>query len=234
MIRPQKFLATVVKTEKLTAKIYHLQFQLLTPAEIDFQPGQRCLFNIGIKRNNYSLCSSAGDKTRIEICVDTTPMGPGSQWITTRKVGDKVDFIGPVGTFQLKSTENSKIFLATGSGVSPLRSMMLDLLKRNFKGMVRLYFGLRQESYVFWQSEFDNFTKSFADFAYSIVLSQAGSSFQGKRGYIQQYLQTEILDKGLSDYEFYLCGNLSMITDVTSLLNQYKVVPDKKITEKFY
>ncbi len=234
MIKPQKFQATVAKISKLTAKVYHLQFQLTIPPEIDFQPGQRCLFNVGVKRNNYSLCSSSDDKKMIETCVDTTPMGPGSQWIMTRKVGDNIDFIGPVGTFQLKSTENNKIFLATGSGISPLRSMMLNLMRRNFKGMVRLYFGLRQEEDVFWQSEFDNFSNSFADFAHSIVLSQGGSNFQGKRGYIQEYLQTEILDKGLLDCEFYLCGNLEMITDVTNLLNQYKIIPDKIITEKFY
>ncbi|MBI2029826.1 hypothetical protein HYT02_05400 [Candidatus Gottesmanbacteria bacterium] len=238
MIRPQKFQAVVENKQQLNDKVFNLTFLLKNPDQITFSAGQRGLFNIGPKFNNYSLCSLPSEKSKVSICVDTTPQGPGSKWIIERKIGDNVEFIAPIGNFMLSASDKPKIFLATGSGVSPLHSMIGHLLENKFAKDIFLYFGERYESDTFWMQEFINLQASNNNFHYKIVLSKPQESWQGGRGYVQ-----EVMDKDLFspdnfhnplEFEYYICGNGRMIASSTQLLFNSGVQQSDIHSEKFY
>lgn len=232
IVRPQRFSCKVNNIIKLTTKIFWLTFKLVNPLEINFQAGQRCLFNVGPKRNNYSLCSSPLQKDQVETCVDTTPNGPGSLWIKSRKPGDAIDFLGPLGTFTVSQKPGVKVFIATGTGVSPLRSMILTLLEQNYKDPLYLYFGERYEEDIFWKNEFDSLTKKYSNFHYIIVLSQPRQTWSGNKGYVQDHLENNLLNKNSS--EFYLCGNGKMIDGATQTLVKCGIKKEQILTERFY
>lgn len=233
MIRPQKYQARVSFVNQLNKTVYWLGFNHITPSEIDFIPGQRCLFNVGPKHNNYSITSSPSKKNEIQICVDTSPNGPGSQWIRTREIGDLVDFLGPLGNFTLKDTEGgSKVFIATGTGVSPIHSMIFTLLEKNYKDPIYLYFGERYEQDIFWKNQFESLSKKYPNFHYIIVLSQPGQTWQGKKGYVQDHIENNLWNKNTS--EFYLCGNGKMIDGAMQTLTKNGISKEQIFTERFY
>lgn len=238
IVRPQKFSCKVIKKTKLTNKVFWLTFKLVNPLEINFQAGQRCLFDVFSKRNNYSLCSSPSQKTLVETCVDTTPNGPGSRWITLLKEGDSVNFLGPLGNFVLSNLPSgSKIFIATGTGISPIRSMILDLLEKKYKDQIYLYFGERFVEDIFWREEFEKLQKENPNFHYIITLSKPSPAWQGRSGYVQTAMEEDLLIKSKNnplDYEFYLCGNGKMVSNTTDLLIKYGIRNEKVITERFY
>ncbi len=236
---PQKYQAMVSQKIQLTGLVYWLTFDLKQPQTIEFNPGQRCLYNVGAKFNNYSICSSPQVHNQIQICVDTTPNGIGSKWIRERKVGDSIEFMGPLGNFKLSgNSETKKIFLATGTGLSPIRSMILSLLENNYEHDIYLYFGARNDEDIFWKNEFDERVRKHSNFHYTICLSRPSETWNGKKGYIQQAMVEDLLSNNQAAYkeqmEFYLCGNGSMIKDATDLLKSKGINENQIFTEKFF
>lgn len=237
MIKPQKYQAEVISKRDLNSKVVHITFRLNTPDYIEFKAGQRGLFNIGVKFNNYSICSSVYDHKNISTCVDTTPNGAGSKWIRGAKVGDKIEIIAPLGSFFLTDSLKPKIFLATGSGISPINSMIDQLLTDGFIGDIYLFFGERFQSDIFWKSEYENMEKKHKNFHYIIVLSKPDNSWLGKVGYVQNVMDQKLFQSrkyNPLDFEDYICGNGKMITDSINLLTKYQVNSQDIHFEKFY
>lgn len=237
MIRPQKYQATIVKKDQLNKNVFFLSFALILPKEIIFSSGQRGLFNIGTKFNNYSFCSFSENKDLVSICVDTTPDGPGSKWIKQRIVGDKIEFIGPLGNFIVSNSAKAKIFLATGTGISPFRSMIHHLLNTGFNKDIYLYFGERYQEDIFWQQEFKSFQDTFKNFHYQIVLSRPDVNWVGEKGYVQMAMEADLfvkLKNNPLDFEYYICGNSRMIADACMVLEKENVNKTDINIEKFY
>jgi len=78
--------------------------------------------------------------------------------------------------------------------------------------------GLRTESDIYYHSELDALKREFKDFDYEFVLSRAGSSWSGKKGYVQHFIQDFSFQE--TPTTFYLCGNSGMIKDVKARLAQ--------------
>lgn len=253
MVKPQKYQATVSQKIQLTKVVYWLTFNLINPLKIEFTPGQRCLYNVSTKFNNYSICSSPLIKNNIQICVDTSPNGIGSKWIRETKIGDTIEFMGPLGNFKLSgNTETKKIFLATGTGLSPIRSMILSLLEGNYGKDIYMFFGVRSEEDIFWKKEFEELTKTHPNFHYTVCLSRASELWNGKKGYVQENMLQDFFPnyqqnspsrsvrrnvgptmEGVAK-EFYLCGNGAMIKSAVELLKSKEIKEDQIFTEKFF
>ena len=56
-------------------------------------------------------------------------MGAGSRYLLSLK-NNELTFRAPLGVFVLKNTP-TKIFLATGTGITPFKSMVMSLVKMN-------------------------------------------------------------------------------------------------------
>jgi NAD(P)H-flavin reductase len=142
--------------------------------------------------------------------------------------------MGPFGTFIFKEDDGAQrlLFLGTGSGCSPLRSMLESALKNpNIKLPIHLYFGLRYSNDVFWKDYFEKLASEHPNFHFNLVLSKPDESWHGQIGHITEILQKEIKDA--SDSSAYLCGNQKMIEEASIILKNSKC-PEKRIyTEKF-
>lgn len=236
MVKPQKFKAKVISKQQLTSTVYTVSFSLIEPSLIQFEAGQRGLFNVGVKLNNYSLCSLPSESNRIRICVDTSPKGPGSQWIMNLKENDEISCMAPLGKFILNKTNAPKMFLATGTGVSPFHSMIGSLLESGFKDPVYLYFGERFEKDIFWEDVFKKWETQHENFHYCITLTQPSGEWRGKKGYVQDVMMGDLSKKQtlFKSAEFYICGNGNMIETSYSLLLSKGISKEVIFTESFY
>lgn len=233
MAIPQ-IMAEVLANKKLTKDIYETTFKMIEPSSLAFKSGQHLIFEINSRAvRQYSIASAPQEIGKFELCVDVLPKGPGSLFIEALKPGDKVKCRGPWGRFLLSEANlPHKVFVATGVGVTPFRSMILDLFATGFNGLVDLYFGVRHEEDIFYFDQFENLAGNWPMFNFLPTLSRPSVEWKGLQGRVTDHLRVAKFD--VTRTEFYICGSGQMIVDVRALLLE-KGIPDSQIHfEKFF
>lgn len=235
MDKPQTFTASVSSVDNVAGEFYVVKLAPTNPSTIAFIAGQYVIFQIGPPklRHTLSIASSPRNSKVIEILQSVAPMGEGSKWMLGLKPGDIVQFLGPLGKFLLqKQSPRPKVFVATGCGIAPLRSMIFDYLESGGKDQVYLYWGLRFETDLFWQEELEGLTNRYPNFHFVITLSKPTDTWTGTKGRVTEYVTQET--PNVNNAEFYLCGTRQMIVDMRELLVHNGVPPEQIFTEAFF
>jgi NAD(P)H-flavin reductase len=234
--KPQKYTARLAAIEKISSKVYLERFELIEPTEITFIPGQTVMLYVapGVNRT-MSIASPPSEKHSIMLFHDVSPMGPYSKWALSAKVGDPMEFMGPLGAFILdRDSSRNKVLIATGTGMTPFYVMARDYLFSGGTADVMLYWGLRHEEDIFWQKEFEQLRNLYPNFHYVLILSQShttGQSAGWRSGHVQDYLFSQ---QNVKDAEYYVCGNKAMVEDIRTKLKDAGV-PDTQVKfELFY
>ncbi|MBI5619851.1 hypothetical protein HY950_02730 [Candidatus Gottesmanbacteria bacterium] len=250
--KPQKFTSRLASIQKVSSKVYLKRFELVGPKEITFLPGQTVMLQVasGVNRS-MSIASAPVEKTSILVAHDVSPMGPYSQWTINARVGDTMSFVGPLGMFVLdRESPRKRVFVATGTGVSPFRSMLWDLSLRSAsrrrsnlsseaiatsptapRNDITLYWGLRREEDIFWKEEFEELAAKHPNFRFVLTLSQPSVAWPGKRGRVGDHVFAE--EKNLLDCDVYLCGSKAMVTEMEAALLA-KGVPKEQIKKELF
>ena len=141
------FKTRLVKKTKLTEVVYLFQFSLVDPLSINFLAGQYLILLVpsaeGEIKRLYSIASSPTRTDSFELVVEVVENGVASNYLRNLEIGAEVKFQGPAGAFTLKENNNNKVFLATGTGIAPVRSMIKKLEITNNKSQIFLYWGLK-------------------------------------------------------------------------------------------
>ena len=233
--------AEVAEVLALTHDVRELRLTLIDPPELFFRAGQFITIEVTemhdghLRQNNrpYSLASSPDEKGVIRLCVNQVGSGPGSTYLHALKSGDSFLFSSPIGFFTVNDEAASALlFIATGTGIAPIKSMIHHLLQTGSRRAIRLYWGLRHEEDLYYQEELALWSERYPHFQYVTTLSQPSSMWQGTRGRVTQLLPDAITV--VDSVDAYLCGIGAMIKEVRSLL-MAKGMPPKSIHfEKFY
>lgn len=218
----------IEKIIPLTPRVLHLFFSLPESSPLTFTAGQYGTVVINqTTRRQYSFCSDPKDTHGFEFLIDTTPMGPGSTYFLERKPGDTISLLAPLGSFCMQESPRKKMLIATGSGIAPFRSMILDAVDRT---PIAVLWGLRQEDNRYWHKEFTLLADKYPTFSYTLYLSQPQGTWTGKTGHVTDHIQNE---PNLKETDFYLCGNTQMIAEVKQILSAHQVPEGQIRTESF-
>src|SRR5258708_33657051 len=76
----------------------------------------------------YSIASPPGEDPRFALCLNRVQDGFMSNFLCDMQAGDEIHCQGPFGDFILRPPLRDTIFIATGTGISPFRSMLHWLL----------------------------------------------------------------------------------------------------------
>lgn len=232
--KPQKFQAALTSKIQVSKHVYLERFQLVTPSEISFLPGQTVMLYVapGINRS-MSIASVPVEKNSILLVHDVAPMGPYSKWALTAKPGDHMSFMGPLGMFVMdKESPRSRVLVATGSGIAPFYAMAKEYLTGGGTTSVTLYWGLRYEEDIFWQKEFEVLSRQYPNFKFVLTLSKPADSWQGKRGHVQEHLFAG--EQNLANADYYLCGSKAMTDEMREKLKAAGVPETQVKFELFY
>jgi Na+-transporting NADH:ubiquinone oxidoreductase subunit F len=166
------------------------------------------------------------------------PPGKVSSYLFSLKPGDKVTVSGPYGDFFAKETDNEMIFVGGGSGMAPMRSLILDQLKRiNTQRKMSFWYGARSLAEVFYQEDFNRIAQDHDNFKWTIGLSepQPEDNWHGATGFIHQILYDLYLKNhpAPEDCEYYLCGPPMMISAVQEMLYDLGVDSKNIMFDKF-
>lgn len=224
-------IAKVMECKILAGKFHSFIFETEIP--LVYKPGQYISIKVADTRINcYSIATDEGEN-KFGLLVDISPGGPGSKYFENLKPGDEINFLGPFGTFVLKlESERGMLFLGTGCGCAPLRSMIDHLLKvERVQTPITLYLGLRYRTDIFWQDYFEKLSRDYPNFKFVLVISKPDVSWQEKSGHITDEVGQDFPDA--SGLTVYLCGNISMIEEATSILISRGLAKERIYTEKF-
>jgi ferredoxin-NADP reductase len=221
----QTFTARLVQSISLSVQTKHLEFEMKGVPHFGFVPGQWLSFKTTKPDGEeitraYSIASPPSGDNRFALCLNRVQDGFMSNFLCDMKAGDELPCQGPFGDFILRPPLRDTIFIATGTGVAPFRSMLHWLLADESRHQDRelwLLFGSRQETDIYYHDEFVRLAGQHANFNYAPTLSRGGLEWTGLRGYVQEHVPALI--QGRSGMHAYICGLDKMIKANRELLN---------------
>ena len=193
----------------------------------------------------YSMANYPKEKGIIMLNVRiATPPSPNiqggivSSYIFNLKPRDTVTIAGPFGEFFAKDTQNEMVFVGGGAGMAPMRSHILDQLKRlHTRRKISFWYGARSLRETFFVEDFDELAKTHKNFAWHIALSDPlkEDNWQGYRGFIHQILYDNYLKdhEAPEDCEYYICGPPMMLSAVFKMLDGLGVDKDNVLFDDF-
>lgn len=208
----------------LTPDVHELALKIVDPPALEFQPGQAISINVPSSsadkpiRRYYSVSSPPSSSDRICLLFNQGERGVGSRFLRNHSVGQELEIEGPFGSFYLQDTpDRPLLFVATGTGIAPLRSMMATLLENGTTQPMTLLWGLRRECDVYFREEFEAWTVRYPQFSFMLTLSRAGPDWHGYKGRVTHYLNEMT---HLERFAVYVCGGSKMVAEVTGLLRR--------------
>lgn len=208
--------ATVERMDVLSYNVRGFRLKLTHPTRLAFEPGQFVVVHVpkdgSVIKRAYSIASPPHEEGVVELCVQHVEQGIASTFFWQLKEGMLVTLSGPHGRLTLKQPISyTPIFMATGTGVSPFRSMIQYLFHVNCTQPIWLLFGCRYEHTVLYEAEFRALTSLRHNFHYLPTVSRP-KEWRGEIGHIQQTFQKHITD--VANKEIYVCGWLQVVKAV--------------------
>ena len=230
------WVAQIERIRDLTPEVRELTLRLIDPSKFHFAPGQSVSFSIPTNEEAqfairyYSLASPPSQPDKLVLLLSNADRGTSPNYLFTRKEGEEVQFEGPDGSFCLHEDRKRHIlFVATGTGIAPCRSMLFTLFEQSFDKKITLFWGLRRESDVFYHQELEDLASRYPNFSFVIVLSQSQATWSGAKGRVTQLVEQI---PSMEKLAVYVCGNKTMVSEVTHILRKKGDFPIYR--EKFY
>jgi CDP-4-dehydro-6-deoxyglucose reductase len=204
--------------ELLSPDVVKVLLRLPPNASFGYLAGQYVdVIGHGGVRRSYSIANAPGTSERIELHIRKVPGGTLSEyWFERAKLNDLLRLSGPLGTFFFRrpTVADETVFLATGTGIAPIKAMLEALAQRppiERPQSLTVYWGGRTAPDIYWQPKFDGLQLRFVP-----VLSRADSDWTGVRGHVQDALLANY--PSLDTLDVYACGSNAMIASAKQIL----------------
>ena len=221
-----RYTARIQEIRDLTPNVRELTFDLVKPGPttFHFHPGQSMAVVVpsseqeGESVRYYSIASPPSQLTTFRLLLSVADQGLGSTYLFQQSEGAQVQCQGPNGTFQLHDDDDRGIlFVATGTGIAPFRSMLYALFEKPQSIPIKLIWGLRSEEDLYYQEELQSLAEQHSHFSFEITLSRANTRWSGATGRV-----TDLVSKlpSVKNLAVYVCGHRKMVHDVADIVSQ--------------
>jgi CDP-4-dehydro-6-deoxyglucose reductase len=207
------------------------EFTFETDEPLVFVPGQ--FVSLFAERNGktitraYSIASPPR-ASGFDLCLNLVDDGTLTPWLFQLKIGDTVELKGPFGTFVLRHPQNDSILVATGTGVTPFRSIIQH---HEFEHPCTLVLGARHEYGLLYRAEFEDLARTNPKFRFLPTLTRPDPTWQGLRGRVHEPV-LEVLGDRL-DVDVYICGLAEMVNELRNKLKEKGLDRKRIIVEKY-
>lgn len=212
----------------------HFEFDIPAVERFGFVPGQFMSMTAEIGGDPitraYSI-ASAPDGNRFALCLNEVDGGRFSPYLFSLQPGQEVDCKGPYGSFILRRPLSDSIFVATGTGVAPFRSMLLERLQSEPEKHFTLIFGVRHEPNLLYRPDFEEMASKHPNFTFLPTLTRPGAHWKGAEGRVQAHVMEAVGER--RDIDIYICGLKDMVNDVRGQLKEAGVERKRIIYEKY-
>jgi ferredoxin-NADP reductase len=225
--------ARLLESREIAPNTRHFEFESLD-WKAAFVPGQFLSVTATIGEDEitraYSIVS-VPDGNRFALCANLVQEGCLSPFLFSLRPGDEIDFKGPYGAFILRRPASDSIFVATGTGIAPFRSMLLSYLAAHPDRQFTLIFGVRHEQGLLYHDELSALAETHPNFHYLPTLTRPPDHWTGRAGRVQQPAIEALGDR--RDIDVYICGLREMVDDMRLRLKEIGLDRKRIIYEKY-
>lgn len=231
------FNTTIQTIESFGDDIRHFRLSFPSDIQFDFKAGQFLNFMFDfpdagktIKRP-YSIASPPRWKGTVDIVWKRIDGGLVTNHLWNMKQGDALKVQGPLGIFTIKRPlPKSIIFVSTGTGIAPFRSMIHELLEEGADCDIWNLFGNRYETDILYRREFEDLQRHHPRFHNLFTVSRP-QTWKGETQYVQFLLKKHFPDP--HDKHIYICGLSAMIDEVKKAAEEIGFTRQQLFYEKY-
>lgn len=236
---------TEIKTETRDCRVLKFDIPEDLKKQLRYRAGQYFTLRVNIGGGSvqraYSLCS-APYENKWEVAVKKVPGGAFSEYVHNElRSGDSIEIMGPDGNFVLEADPESKrryTFFAAGSGITPVISLIKDVLYRESASNVTLFYANKTKDDIIFKDELAALEKEYSNrfkvFHFLTRETHEKTLFCGRLNAkkCKTLILNAILDIDNTD-KFMLCGPEAMVFNIKTFLQEQGVVDSKIKFELF-
>src|SRR5919204_1533780 len=173
----QQYTAKFLTGKWLSDQTRHMEFAVPEMLRFEFKPGQ---FVSLLAPNSegriitraYSIASAPREDPNFDLCLNRVENGFFSNLLCDMPEGAELKFHGPHGLFVLRSPVRDSMFIATGTGIAPMRAFLEWLFAESSRHQGHqfwLIYGTRYAKDIYYQDEFQDLARRFPNFQYIIT-----------------------------------------------------------------
>jgi CDP-4-dehydro-6-deoxyglucose reductase len=208
----------------LSHDVMGLFLRLPAAEDFIFEPGQYIdILLPGGRRRSFSIASPPHDARPLELHVRRVPGGEFTDRLFHDDMQSSLLTIeGPLGKFVYRPHAGHAppmLLIGGGTGIAPLLSILKHVIENGIERDMRLFWGVRGEADLYAQATLDALSRRTAlsrassgrgaSFRYAPVLSEAGASWRGLKGWVHEAAFAGLED--LESHEVYAAGPPAMI-----------------------
>ena len=229
-----RYATTVSSIRDLVPGMREVVLEVKSPGPMEFTAGQYVQFLLPGTEDAYqpvyraySIASAPSSPNVLTLVFGRVSEGVTTSYVFDRlSVGDEVKVNGPFGEFFLRDSGRDIIFVAGGSGMAPIRGMLLDMAERRIDRPVTFFFAARAPQDLFYREDMRSVEHALPRFRFVPVLSspKREDEWRGETGGIAAALHR--LLGPLDHHEAYLCGSPGMIDASIGALKSRGMPPE--------
>ena len=199
----------VQQLQKVADDVMIVRLKLPANERLQFLAGQYIDFLLkGGERRSFSMANAPHADELIELHVRQVAGGSFTDHVFNKmKERDILRLEGPLGSFFLRE-ESAKpiVFVASGTGFAPIKSIIETAFHRNVTRPMVLYWGCRRPKDLYLHALPEQWARRRSGFRYIPVISEARSEDQwtGRAGFVHRAVMEDLPD--LSLHQVYACG----------------------------
>lgn len=208
----------------------------LAGSAFDFRPGQALLIGRHGQplRKPYSIACApeqAWQQGAVELLVQVGADGSAGEHLGVPVPEMLVDVEGPTGDFCFPPDPPGRrfLFVAGGTGIAPLRSMLLHALAAFPDRGCALFYSVRSADEFAYASEMRDLARRGRIVLRETVTRESGAQWTGERGRVTREQIAAMMDG--SDTLCFVCGPPAMVQDVTTWLREIGVAKERILAE---
>jgi CDP-4-dehydro-6-deoxyglucose reductase len=210
--------AKIQAINKLNDTVIEVSLRLPPNSNFGYNSGQYVNITKGSIKRSYSVANAYRESGLLTFLIKKYENGQMSNyWFKEAKENDLLRIEGPIGSFFLRESEvENIIFLATGTGVAPIKAILESITeapKKLSNKKIWIFSGARNENDIFWNP---NEIIEIPNLKYIPVMSRASKDWKGEKGYVQDILIKQNIP--LVNAQVYACGSNNMIESAKKIL----------------
>lgn len=210
----------------------------LAGAGFTFSPGQAALLGLEGQpaRQPYSIACSPEDTVDrgvLEFLVGVGPTGHAQTALAGARAGHVVAVRGPLGSFRFprRVAEPRVLFLAGGTGIAPIRSMLRHALAGGFAGRLTLLYSARSDRELAFLSELRRLDRAGRLHLEVTATRESSPGWRGGRGrFTLQRLERVVENPATLCF---VCGPSSLVAEAPAILRRLGVAPARIRVEEW-
>lgn len=243
--------AHLLEKKQISSDVYFFRFAYPPNEGWDFKAGQYMIMHIPQAdgqpaRRLYSIASAPHETNSLDFVIQIVPGGVAGPFLTALNEGDEITMQGPAGLFTFKDSPKDVVYLATGTGIAPMYSIIkhqLEVVKNphNFY----LFFGLKTCEDIYLFDELHQLAQTHTNLHLKLCLSRQDVatnpvpekytqySLIGRVTHGVEKLWEEQPDLRSTETDYYVCGSKEVVESLRAYLEEKGIRKEDVHFEKF-